>query len=65
MYSLRSLSHTCVTVRIDRWFHYIPRVKLTMIEGYYKAEEIEKALEEAERGKKSPTLPEDYPKHLK
>ena len=65
MYALRSMSHTCVTVHINRWHYYIPWVGLTMIEGYYKTEEeIEKALREAEYGKKSPTLPEDYPKHF-
>lgn len=65
MYSLRDMRHTCVTVCIDRWFYYIPRVNLTMIEGYYKTEEeIEKVLREAKHGKKSSNLPEDYPKHF-
>ena len=65
MYMLRSMTHTCVTVRIERWHHYIPRVKLTMIEGFYKtSEEIDNALKEARSGKKPPILPEDYPKHF-
>jgi len=77
MYCLRSISHTCVTVRIERLFYRIPRVKLTLIEGFYKkSEEIDKALEdvrwketkraleEAIRRKESSILPEDYPKHF-
>jgi hypothetical protein len=65
MHSLRYMNFTTVTVRIHRWHYHIPRVKLTIIEGYYRtAEEIEKALQEAKYGKKSPNLPEDYPKHL-
>lgn len=65
VYALRTMSHTCVTVHINRWHYYVPRVRLTMIEGSYKTEEeIEKALREAEYGKKSLSLPEDYPKHF-
>lgn len=64
MYSLRDFSHTIVTVRIHRWFYYIPRVKLTMIEGYYKTEEeIEKALMIARSGNKT-TIPVGYPKYF-
>ena len=64
-YSLRSMTYTCVIVHIHRWHYYIPRVKLTMIEGCHRIEEeIGKALHEARHGKKSPILAEDYPKHF-
>lgn len=65
MYLLRRMTYTTVSVRIHRWHHYIPRVKLTLVEGFYKtAEEIDKALSDAKYGKKLPALPEDYPKHF-
>lgn len=61
MYRLRDMRYTCVTVRINRWHHYIPRVKLTMVEDFHKtAEEIDKAI--SEYGK-DPNFP-DYPKHF-
>lgn len=55
--SLRSMSYTCAVVHIHRWHCYIPRVKLTMTEGYHRIEEeIGKALHEARHGRKSPIL---------
>lgn len=66
MYCLHN-TFTCVTVRVTSWHYHIDRVKLTMIEGYYKtSEEIDNALSEKRRNQLSehPKYPEDpeYPR---
>lgn len=44
-YCLHSGSWTPVTVRIQKWHYHGPRVKLTLIEGFYDTpEDVEKAL---------------------
>lgn len=55
-----------VTVYIHRWFYHTPRVKLTMIEGYYEnREQINEKLTKALRGEyTSQGFPKDYPKRF-
>ena len=49
------------TVRITKWVYYVPRVKLTIVEGYHKSsEDIDKAIGSYEKDAECP----HYPKHL-
>ena len=42
-------THPMVTVKIERWFYYIPRAKLTLIDGIYGSpEEVDEAVRKAE-----------------
>ena len=65
LYMLRSGRRTNVSIFIQKWFHYIPRVKLTFIEGYHEtAEKAEEAIIKSKTGKRTIGFPEDYPKNF-
>jgi hypothetical protein len=57
-----------VTVKIDKWFYYVDRAKLMLIEGTYSKEDLEKAAERCnhidilERAGESPDV--DCPRHF-
>ena len=54
----------CVSVFIEKWFYYIPRAKLTFVEGYHEtAEQAQEAILKKRRGETTIGFPEDYPKH--
>ena len=55
-----------VTIRVHRWHYHTPRVKLTLIEGYYETDEkIVEAIRKASFGEfSSQSFPTDYPKHF-
>jgi len=53
------------SIFIKKWFYYIPRVKLTLIEGYHEtAEKAEEAIIKSKLGERTIGFPEDYPKNF-
>ena len=65
LHLLRSGRFTCVSVFIEKWFYYIPRVKLTFVEGYHEtAEQADEEIRKSKRGERTIGFPEGYPKNF-
>jgi len=56
---------TTISIFLDTWFHYVHRVKISIIEGYYKTyEEAMETIRKYDKGERPSHLPDDYPKHF-
>ena len=65
LHLLRSGRFTCVSVFIEKWFYYIPRVKLKFVEGHHEtAEQADEEIRKSKHGERTIGFPEDYPKNL-
>jgi hypothetical protein len=53
-----------VTVKLDRWYYYMDRAKLSIYEGAYRPEEIKKVEEKCARADDGSEDAPDCPRHF-